>query len=100
MDGIKEILDQESKYHFAIQGVPGVFWFAKTEKDRIYNYRELMTTVDFDYMDKLSVEMINRGILKDISTNEPSMMLSFSHTDEDIQRTLDALRESIRVVEK
>jgi glutamate-1-semialdehyde 2,1-aminomutase len=100
MDGIKEILNKESKYHFCMQGVPGVFWFAKTDKDRIYNYRELMTTVDFEYMDQLSYEMIDRGILKDMSTNEPSIMMSFSHTDEDIQKTLDALRDSIRAIEK
>lgn len=99
-DGIKGILENESRHHFAIQGVPGVFWFAKTEKDRIYSYRELMTEVDFEYMDKLSLEMVNRGILKDMSTNEPSIMMSFSHTNEDIQTTLEALRETIKAIEK
>lgn len=100
MDGVKQILETKSKHHFAVQGVPGVFWFVKTEKDAIYNYRELLREVDFNYMEKLSLELINRGILKDMSTNEPSIMMSASHTEEDVQKTLKALSEAIEAVER
>ena len=99
-DGIKQVLEAESKHHFVIQGRPGIFWFAKTEKDRIYNYRELISQVDFPYMDKLNLELVNRGILKDMSTNEPSIMMSAAHTEADVKKTLEALQEAIHVVEK
>ncbi|KEJ92033.1 guanitoxin biosynthesis PLP-dependent transaminase GntE [Synergistes jonesii] len=99
-DGIKKTLETESKYHFVVQGFPGVFWFAKTDKEKISSYRDVLNYVDFVYMEKLSFEMVNRGILKDMSGNEPSVMMSASHTEADVKETLRALSESIAAVEK
>ncbi|MCI0616372.1 glutamate-1-semialdehyde 2,1-aminomutase, partial [bacterium] len=39
-------------------------------------------------------EMIQRGIIA------PSFVVSFSHTDEDIDRTIDAASESLRIYQK
>jgi len=97
-DGVKKVLEN-AKEHFIIQGFPTVFWFTKTDKERVYNYRDFLAS-DFKYMEKLSLEMIKRGIMKDMVCTEPSMIMCLQHSEKDIERTIEALEDSIKAMEK
>jgi glutamate-1-semialdehyde 2,1-aminomutase len=82
-DGLRQVIDGLGLgEHFQVLGVPCNLIYAARDEQRQPSqpYRTLFLQ-----------EMLKRGFIV------PSMVVSFSHSDEDIDRTVEAAGESLRV---
>ena len=92
MKGIEEVFD-DNKISFSINGMPTMFQFLFTKQERVYEYRDLKNC-DLDFYTKLQYELLKRGVMIDQDNMEP-WFTCYSHTREDLEKTLEALDESI-----
>ncbi len=97
MNGISDIL-YDGGCDNLVQGYPQMFQFTLTSQDRIRKYRDLQHC-DFNFFAKIQLEMLLRGVMIDEDNGEP-MFTCFSHSKYDLEDTLDALKETISVLNK
>ena len=96
MDGIGNIF-KESGIPFCMNGYPAMFSFAigveEVMDQRTWNESEK------DYYLALIEAMIGRGVMPDHDAREP-WFLCYSHSEADIDTTLDVVREAVKVVKR
>jgi glutamate-1-semialdehyde aminotransferase len=96
MDGIGDIF-LEAGIPFCLNGYPAMFSFAigveKVNDQRSWNESEK------DYYLALIEGMIARGVMPDHDAREP-WFLCYSHSEADIDTTLDVVRETVKSVER
>ena len=96
MDGIRDIFS-EADIPVCMNGYPAMFSFAigveKVTDQRSWNESEK------EYYLSLIEGMIERGVMPDHDAREP-WFLCYSHTEEDIEVTLDVVRETIKAVNR
>lgn len=95
MKGIQEIFDDHNIYAI-VQGFPEMFQFLFTKKESIKNYRDLKYC-DMQLFAKLQFELLKRGVMIDEDNGEP-MYTCYSHNENDMDKTLEAIEESIHVL--
>lgn len=93
MQGIDGILTEEGIVH-CMNGYPAMFSFA-LGVERTKNQREWNGS-DKDAYLEIVAEMHKRGIMPDYDAREPWFMC-YSHEEEDIERTLEVFRDSVRI---
>ena len=96
MDGISRIFSKAG-IPFCINGYPAMFSFA-VGKEKVTDQREWNET-ERDYYLKLIEALIERGVMPDHDPREP-WFLCYSHSDQDIDRTLFLLEECIKDVRR
>ena len=96
MDGIRDIFS-EADIPVCMNGYPAMFSFAigveKVTDQRSWNESEK------EYYLSLTEGMIERGVMPDHDAREP-WFLCYSHSEEDIDVTLDVVRETIKAVNR
>ena len=96
MDGIGNIF-AESGIPFCMNGFPAMFSFAigveKVTDQRTWNESEK------EYYLALIEAMIERGVMPDHDPREP-WFLCYSHSEADIDNTLDVVREAVKIVKR
>ncbi len=92
MKGIADCFD-DRKLDYRIQGLPAMFQFVFTKRERIDNFRDL-ASCDFNLYAKLHYEMLKRGVMIDEDNGEV-IFSSYAHTKDDLQRTIDAFYDAI-----
>lgn len=92
MKGIDEILDDHTIPH-VVHGYPTMFQYLFTEKEKIINYRDL-AHCDMKQFTKVQYELLKRGIMID-ENGEEGIYTSYSHSKDDLNKTLEALSEAI-----
>ncbi len=96
MDGISTIL-KESSIPFCMNGYPAMFLYAigveKITDQRSWNESEK------EYYLALIEAMIERGVMPDHDPREP-WFLCYSHSDADIDRTLEVFREAVKSIKR
>jgi glutamate-1-semialdehyde 2,1-aminomutase len=92
MKGIDEILDDHKIPH-VVHGYPTMFQYLFTENEKIINYRDL-AHCDMKLFTKVQYELLKRGIMIDEDVEE-GIYTSYSHSKDDLNKTLEALGESI-----
>ncbi len=94
MDGIGKIFSENS-IPFCMNGYPAMFSYAigveKVTDQRSWN------ASDKEYYLALAEALMQRGVMPDYDPREP-WFLCYSHSGADIDRTLEVVRESIKVV--
>jgi glutamate-1-semialdehyde 2,1-aminomutase len=96
MDGIGQIFTEASIPYF-MSGYPAMFSFAigveKVSDQRTWNESEK------EYYLRLVEAMIERGVMPDHDPREP-WFLCYSHSEADIDVTLDVVRETVKAVKR
>ncbi len=70
-----------------------MFQFLFTNLDEVTNYMDLRFC-DFEVFARLQMELLKRGAMLDEDNGEP-VFTSYSHTDEDLDKTLEALSAAL-----
>jgi glutamate-1-semialdehyde 2,1-aminomutase len=96
MNGIMDIFSRAG-IPACMNGYPAMFSFA-VGKEKVTGQRDWSDT-ERDYYLALVEALIERGVMPDHDPREP-WFLSYSHSDEDISRTLEAFEETIKVVKR
>jgi glutamate-1-semialdehyde 2,1-aminomutase len=99
-DGLVRVI-RDAGFHCIGQGVGPLFqvFIGNKDIDQLYNYRDTMDYVRNDIYSAFHAEMQKRGIYCHPSVFERWFM-STEHTDQEIDDTIAAAEESIRVVAK
>jgi glutamate-1-semialdehyde 2,1-aminomutase len=99
-EGLVRVI-REAGFHCFGQGIGPLFqvFIGDSDIDRLYNYRDTVGYVRTDIFNAFHEEMQKRGIYFHPSQFE-RWFLSTEHTDQDIDDTIAAADESIRVVAK
>ncbi len=80
-----------------VLGVPQMMQFLPTEKDAIRQYRDL-EFVDFQLFAKIHFELLKNGIMID-EDGEEVWFTSYSHSNEDLERTHRGLENALTLVQ-
>jgi glutamate-1-semialdehyde 2,1-aminomutase len=96
MKGIKTLFD-EADIPVSVNGYPAMFTFA-VGREKITCHREWSET-EHNYYLALMDAMIERGVMPDHDPREP-WFLCYSHSEADIDRTLEVVEEAIKVVKR
>jgi len=96
MDGIRELFTA-ADIQVCFSGYPAMFSFA-VGVDTLSDQRSWNQS-DKEYYLALIEALIERGIMPDHDPREP-WFLCYSHSDNDIDATLEAVREAIKVVKR
>ena len=80
-----------------ITGHPNMFSFS-IGVERLTDQRDWARSEQV-YYERLAVEAIKRGIMPDVDPREP-WFLSYSHSDADIDETLNVMEDVVRVVKR
>ena len=94
MDGLRQA-GREAESDLQVQGIGSTFWTNFTTREEIFDYREHARYCDEAKYRRFAQAMLERGVR--LSTNGRWHMAS-SHTDEEVERTIEAAREALRVV--
>lgn len=97
INGIKKEA-KEADVPVKVLGVPELFQLLYTEKTEIDDYEDLRTEIT-DFYVKVQYELLKRGIMID-ADNQECIYMSYSHTDDDLKRTIDAFGDAIRLASK
>ncbi len=87
MKGLDEVLTDLRVPHL-INGVPGMFQIAFTNKDELMEWRDL-EFCELKMYPLLQADLMKKGVMTDADIEEP-LFLSFSHTKKEIDKTLEA----------
>ena len=90
MRGISDVL-KSKKVRFAMQGVPAMFQVACGTRD-ISDYRGL-NKCNLWFYPLLQKHLMERGVIVDADIEEP-LYMSYSHSREDIEKTLEAYQKA------
>ncbi len=96
MDGISTIFS-EAGIPTCINGYPAMFSFA-VGVEKVTDQRS-WSLCEKEYYLNLVESMINQGIMPDHDAREP-WFLSYSHSEADIDTTLEVVRDSVRTVHR
>lgn len=96
MDGIKDIFD-EAQMQVVFSGHPAMFSYA-FGVDQVTNQRNWSKGDEILYLDLVDA-LIERGVMPDHDPREP-WFLCYSHSDSDIDQTLNVMADAIKVVKK
>jgi len=94
MTGLKEIFE-DNDIPAVFNGYPGMFTFA-LGVDSVTCQRDWSAS-DRDYYLRLAEAAMERGVMPDFDTREP-WFHSYSHTDADIQKTLEVYAEIVKTI--
>jgi glutamate-1-semialdehyde 2,1-aminomutase len=94
MDGLKSIFEKEG-IQVVFSGFPSMFSFA-IGVESVTNSRN-WSKADGDYYLKLAEAAMERGVMPDHDAREP-WFLSYSHTDVEIDKTLEVYDEIVKFV--
>ncbi len=94
MNGLKEILD-ENGIQSVINGYPAMFTFA-LGADKLTCQREWAQT-ERDWYLRMAEAAMERGVMPDYDAREP-WFLCYSHTEADIDKTLEVYAEVVKTV--
>jgi len=94
MNGLKEILD-ENGIQSVINGYPAMFTFS-LGADKLTCQREWAQT-ERDWYLRMAEAAMERGVMPDYDAREP-WFLCYSHTDADIDKTLEVYAEVVKTV--
>lgn len=95
--GILEILE-DKHVEGVVQGYPGMFQVLFTKLPKVRNYRDL-SSCDFELFARLQLELLKQGIMFDEDNGEP-LFTCYSHSDEDLEKTLQAFDTALPVALK
>ena len=87
---------KENNYQVSLTTIGSIFWFAFTDQEKIQRADE----IDPASMEKYKIvhrELLNRGIYFGPSGYEVGF-ISAAHTEEDLKKTLAAIKESLHIV--
>lgn len=96
MDGIQAIFTQEG-IPVCMNGYPAMFSFA-VGKEKVTGQRDWSET-ERDYYLEIIDALIERGVMPDHDPREP-WFLCYSHSDQDIDTTLNAFEDAIKAVRR
>lgn len=96
MEGLKQIFD-EAGWPVVMMGYPAMFSFA-IGVEKVTCQRDWSHSDQALYL-RLVEEAIERGVMPDYDPREP-WFLSYSHSDADIDRTLEVYAEAVKAVKK
>jgi glutamate-1-semialdehyde 2,1-aminomutase len=96
MDGLKVIFDEQG-IPVCFSGYPAMFSFA-VGVDKVTCQRDWNDT-EKDYYLRLVEAAIERGVMPDHDPREP-WFLCYTHTEADIDKTLDVYREAVKSVKR
>jgi len=96
MKGIKKVFD-DAGIQVCMSGYPAMFSFA-VGVEKLTGQRDWEES-DKEYYLRLIEAAIERGVMPDHDPREP-WFLSYSHTDEEIDQTLNVWEEVVRVVKR
>jgi glutamate-1-semialdehyde 2,1-aminomutase len=96
MDGICNIFNEEGLVH-CMNGYPAMFTYA-IGKEKVTCQRDWNDT-EKDYYLHIIDLLIERGVMPDHDAREP-WFLCYSHSDKDIDDTLTAFRDAVKVSKK
>ena len=91
MRGISEILKQK-KIRFSMNGVPAMFQVACSKYGEVSDYRDL-NRCELWFYPLLQKHLMERGMIVDADIEEP-LYMSYSHSKEDIDKTLWAYQKA------
>ena len=94
MTGLKEIFE-DNDIPAVFNGYPGMFTFA-LGVDSVTCQRDWSAS-DRDYYLRLAEAAMERGVMPDFDAREP-WFLCYSHTDADIQKTLEVYAEIVKTI--
>jgi glutamate-1-semialdehyde 2,1-aminomutase len=95
MDGIGEILTQAGIPHY-ITGLPPMFSFILGVEEEPVDFRAYCAGDD-DLYEKLSMELIERGVMPDCDGREP-WFLCYGHDEEIVAETLTVFEEAVKAI--
>jgi glutamate-1-semialdehyde 2,1-aminomutase len=90
--GIEEVAN-ETKMKVLLNGVPQMFQLLFTRQHEVREYRDL-AKCDLNRYAALHVELMNHGVMID-EDNMECLFTCASHDDEDLEKTLSALRQGL-----
>ncbi len=96
MNGLRQILF-EADIPASVHGYPAMFSFA-VGLTKVADQRQWAES-DREYYLRLVEAAIERGVMPDYDPREP-WFLCYSHTDADIDQTLDVMRDAVRTVKR
>ncbi len=91
MRGINDIYT-DNKIPHIINGVPGMFQVSFTKQKEMREWRDL-AKCELKMYPALHLELMQRGVLTDADIEEP-LFFSYSHTREDVEKTISAYQNS------
>ncbi len=95
MRGVKKVLD-DNEVSAVVQGHPSMFQFICTNRDSIYNYRELHNQYGADLYSKIQYWMLMKGVMVDEDIQE-CWYTCLSHDQQgDLKDTLDAFEFAVK----
>jgi len=98
MTGIGEVLTEAGIDH-SIDGVPAMFGFFLAPQEKpIKDYRAA-TKTNMEMYEHLAWEMRERGVEFELDPREP-WFLCAAHSDKDVDDTLNAMNDAVKVVKK
>jgi glutamate-1-semialdehyde 2,1-aminomutase len=95
-EGLREILNDLGLY-YVVQGIGSIFQLFFT-KNEVYNREDARSSDDKRYMEMFRL-MLNEGIFLAPSQFETNF-IAYTHTNEDIERTLDAYEGCLSCLKK
>jgi glutamate-1-semialdehyde 2,1-aminomutase len=96
MNGLQTIFEKAG-YTFVMSGYPSMFSYSFGIK-KVTNQREWAES-DHEFYLELVEAAIERGVMPDHDPREP-WFLSYSHSDADIERTLNVMEDAVKAVKK
>jgi glutamate-1-semialdehyde 2,1-aminomutase len=94
IEGLKRV-GQEAESDLQVQGLGSTFWTNFTTKEEIFDYRDHAKNCDEEKYHRFAQAMLERGIR--LSTNGRWHVAS-SHTDAEIDRTIEAARSALAAI--
>ncbi len=94
MEGLRDAA-RRANTNMLVQGVGSTFWTTFTDREEINDYREHARYVDEGMYTKFAAEMLNNGVR--LATNGRWHMSS-SHSDEDVEKSVEATYQSLKVI--
>jgi glutamate-1-semialdehyde 2,1-aminomutase len=96
MDGIQSIFEQAG-IPVCMNGYPAMFSFS-VGLEKVYGQRDWNAS-ERDYYLRLTEAAIERGVMPDHDPREP-WFLCYSHSDQDIDTTLNVMDEAVRITKR
>jgi len=96
MDGLRQIFD-DAGIPVCINGYPAMFSFA-VGVDKVTGQRDWAKS-DHDYYLRLVEAAMERGVMPDYDPREP-WFLCYSHSEADIDETLNVMQDAVRTVRR
>ena len=92
-EGLSRILTAAGLAH-VISGPPAMFGILLTDLESLRDFRDF-SRVDEELYTRIMMHLIANGAIPDPDDREP-WFLSYSHSDEDIARTLDYFEDAVK----